>query len=53
MFGINDWGIILAYLLAVCCLLFSIWWGITHWNKDYKSDSEEKTMDEYKHDDKQ
>lgn len=36
MFGINDPGIWLAYLLALFCLFFSIWFGITHWNKDDK-----------------
>lgn len=36
MFGINDPGIWLAYLLAFICLLYSIWFGITHWNKDEK-----------------
>lgn len=34
MFGINDPGIILAYLIAAVCLLFSIWFGITRWNKE-------------------
>ena len=33
MFGISDPGIWLAYLLALVCL-YSIWFGITHWNKD-------------------
>lgn len=39
MFGIDDPGIWLAYLLAVACLIFSIVFGITHWNKDDKDDS--------------
>jgi len=34
MFGISDPGIWLAYLLALVCLFYSIWFGITHWNKD-------------------
>ena len=34
MFGINDPGIWLAYLLAFACLLYAIWFGITTWNKD-------------------
>lgn len=34
MFGISDPGIWLAYLLAFACLLFSIWFGITTWNKE-------------------
>lgn len=36
MFGINDPGIWLAYLLALVCLFYSIWFGVTHWNKDDK-----------------
>ena len=34
MFGISDPGIWLAYLLAFACFLFSIWFGITTWNKE-------------------
>lgn len=34
MFGIHDPGIWLAYVLAVVCLAFAVWFGITHWNKD-------------------
>jgi hypothetical protein len=34
MLGIEDPGIWIAYLLAFACLAFSIWYGITHWNKD-------------------
>ena len=34
MFGISDPGIWLAYLLALVCLFYSLWFGITHWNKD-------------------
>ena len=34
MFGISDPGIWLAYLLAFACLLFSIWFAITTWNKE-------------------
>jgi hypothetical protein len=32
MFGIDDPGIWLAYLLALLCLAFSLWYGISHWN---------------------
>lgn len=39
MFGINDPGIWLAYLLAFVCLLFSIWFGIAYWNKDGDEDT--------------
>ena len=41
MFGISDPGIWLAYLLAFACLLFSIWFGITTWNKE----DDEKTIE--------
>lgn len=39
MFGINDPGIYLAYLLAIGCLIFSVWFGITHWNKEDKDNN--------------
>ena len=34
MFGISDPGIWLAYLLALVCLFYSIWFGITQGTKD-------------------
>jgi len=34
MFGINDPGIWVAYLMAFLCLAFSIWYGVSRWNKD-------------------
>ncbi len=40
MFGINDPGIWLAYLLALVCLIFSIWYGIAHWNESDKDESD-------------
>jgi len=40
MFGIEDPGIYLAYLLAFGCLLFSVWFGITRWNKEDKDDTD-------------
>lgn len=43
MFGINDPGIWLAYLLTIACLLFSIWFGITTWNKDDEDTNSKKT----------
>ena len=36
MFGINDPGIWVAYLAAFLCLAFSVWFGVSHWNKDEK-----------------
>ncbi|MDH6534228.1 hypothetical protein M2101_000890 [Parabacteroides sp. PM5-20] len=42
MLGIEDPGIYLAYLLAIACLLFSLWFGITHWNRDDKENTNPK-----------
>ena len=39
MFGINDPGICMAYLLAFACMIFAIWFGITRWNKDDSDDN--------------
>jgi hypothetical protein len=36
MFGINDSGILIAYILVFLCLVFAIWYGITRWNKNEK-----------------
>lgn len=36
MFGIEDPGIYLAYLIAIGCIVFSVWFGISHWNKEDK-----------------
>ena len=33
MFGIDDPGIWMAYLLGAGCLIFSIVFGIVYWNK--------------------
>ena len=38
MLGIQDPGIWMVYLLAFLCLIFSVWFGVTHWNKDSKED---------------
>ena len=38
MFGIEDPGIWLAYLLIIGCVVFSIWYGIVNWNKEDKED---------------
>lgn len=40
MFGIHDPGIWLPYALAVACLLFAVWFGITRWNKDSDEDTQ-------------
>lgn len=42
MFGIEDPGIYLPYLLAIGCLIFSVWFGITTWNKEDKEDTNPK-----------
>ena len=34
MFGIEDPGIWMAYLLAFACLIFAIVFGIINWNKE-------------------
>lgn len=39
MFGIEDPGIYMAYLLGIACIAFSLWFGITHWNKEDDNDS--------------
>jgi TRAP-type C4-dicarboxylate transport system permease small subunit len=41
MLGIPDPGIWLAYVLAVVCVAFSIWFGIKYWNEE---DSEEEMI---------
>lgn len=43
MFGINDPGIWLAYLLAFACLAYSIVFGIVMWNKDDTDSTNTKT----------
>ncbi len=43
MFGIDDPGIWSVYLLAIVCLVFSIYWGVSRWNKEYKSDEDSKS----------
>jgi len=48
MFGIEDPGIWLPYVLGVACLIFSAWWGISKWNKDDESDENETTDKRYK-----
>lgn len=45
MFGIDDPGIWLAYMLALACLIYSVWFGITRWNRDDKEDITPKHTD--------
>ena len=44
MFGIDDSGIWIAYILAFGCLIFSVVFGITHWNKEDKSDHDDSNL---------
>lgn len=41
MFGIDDPLIYLPYILSICCLLFSAWYGIKYWNKDNDKDEQQ------------
>jgi hypothetical protein len=42
MFGINDPGIWITYLLSFGCVAFALWFGITHWNKENGSTGSSK-----------
>ncbi len=46
MFGIDDPGIWIAYLMAFGCVIFALWFGITHWNKENDSDNNSKKSEE-------
>jgi hypothetical protein len=39
MFGIDDPGIYIAYLMALGCLVFALWYGITRWNEKDEDES--------------
>lgn len=41
MLGIKDPLIWLPYLLGAICLIFSIWYGLRHWNREDSKDKEE------------
>lgn len=43
MFGIDDFFILLPYLLGVGCLVFSAWYGLKNWSKNDKEEKEEKS----------
>jgi hypothetical protein len=34
MFGIEDPGIWIAYLLGFLCVAFAVWYGVSRWNKE-------------------
>jgi hypothetical protein len=38
MFGIDDSLIYLPYLLAVICVGFATWYGISNWNNENEKD---------------
>jgi hypothetical protein len=39
MFGIEDPGIYITYLMAFGCLVFALWYGIAKWNEKDDDDS--------------
>ncbi len=41
MFGIEDFGIISAFVLIILCVAFSIWFGVKYWNKEDERDKNE------------
>jgi hypothetical protein len=46
MFGINDPGIWMAYLIAVGCVIFAAWYGIAHWNEEDKPGNNPKSSEQ-------
>lgn len=40
MFGIEDPGIWMAYLLAFACLIFALWYGLSRWNQEEDTDGD-------------
>lgn len=46
MFGIDDPGIWIAYLLSFGCVAFAFWFGITRWNKEDNSSNNSKKTGE-------
>jgi hypothetical protein len=34
MFGIDDPGIWIAYLMGIGCIVFAAWYGIARWNEE-------------------
>lgn len=41
MFGINDWGIWLAYILCFASVVLCIVYGILNWNKEGMDEAEQ------------
>ena len=54
MFGIEDPGVWMAYLLSFLCVLFAIVYGILNWNKGMETDEDEikKDLEWEEHDQK-
>ena len=40
MFGIDDPGIYIAYLMMIGCLIFSLIYGIVKWNEKDEEDKQ-------------
>jgi hypothetical protein len=40
MFGMEDPGIWMAYLLAFACLIFALWYGLSRWNREEDTDGD-------------
>lgn len=45
MFGINDFGIVLGYLLAILGLIACVVYGLLYWNKGMESSVDEIQKD--------
>lgn len=45
IFGIADPWIWLAYLSAVGCLVFALWFGLTRWNHDSADDDNDNNTE--------
>ena len=43
MFGIEDPGIWIAYLMSAGCVIFAAWYGFAHWNEEDEASKKPKT----------
>lgn len=41
MFGIEDPGIWIVYLLTILCVAFAVFFGVKRWNREDKRDMED------------
>jgi hypothetical protein len=46
MFGIEDPGIWIAYLLEVGCVVFAAWYGIARWNEEDDDSNNPKSSEQ-------